>query len=56
MDTNFTIGDVVVLKSGSPRMTIQKIQNGIAECVWYSEGQGKYLTEHFYDFCLGKVS
>lgn len=29
-------GDVVVLKSGSPKMTVQAIRDGLAICVWFS--------------------
>ena len=37
------MGDVVVLMSGGPRMTITSIQtNGIIHCMWFTEGGLKY--------------
>jgi uncharacterized protein YodC (DUF2158 family) len=32
-------GDVVVLKSGGPRMTIKFIENGEAACSWFENGR-----------------
>jgi uncharacterized protein YodC (DUF2158 family) len=44
----FKMGDVVVLKSGGPKMTIEKIgprnsNNGeiVANCVWFENNQTK---------------
>lgn len=34
-DTPLAVGDVVVLKSGSPRMTIQAIDGDTARCRWF---------------------
>lgn len=35
----FEVGDVVVLKSGSPRMTIAAIEGEMAVCVWVDKGK-----------------
>jgi uncharacterized protein YodC (DUF2158 family) len=44
---NFKIGDVVVLKSGGPKMTVEKIgpRNSndpdiVARCLWFDNVQG----------------
>jgi len=40
---DFAIGDVVVLKSGGPAMTIECTQSdskeGTAKCVWFVDGK-----------------
>ncbi|MBN8977066.1 MAG: DUF2158 domain-containing protein [Rhizobiales bacterium] len=35
----FKIGDVVTLKSGSPRMTVVKIDNATVACTFFRRGQ-----------------
>ena len=44
---DFKAGDVVMLKSGGPKMTIDKIRSGdsgnIATCVWFEDNQPKEL-------------
>ncbi len=37
---NFTKEDTVVLKSGSPEMTIVSIQDDKVECSWYDKKHG----------------
>jgi len=42
---DFKVGDVVVLKSGGPKMTIEKIEqsnsnNTDVKCVWFNHLQG----------------
>lgn len=41
IDTQFFIGDVVVLKTGSPKMTISEIDmiSGEIRCIWYANGK-----------------
>ena len=34
-DTTFSVGDVVVLKSDGPKMTIEKIDSDQCHCVWF---------------------
>jgi uncharacterized protein YodC (DUF2158 family) len=40
-------GDVVVLKSGSPELTIMYLFEDSARCVWYSENEDKFKVENF---------
>ncbi len=35
----FKIGDVVQLKSGGPRMTVEVIDEGLVDCVWFEKNQ-----------------
>jgi uncharacterized protein YodC (DUF2158 family) len=42
---SFNAGDVVRLKSGSPKMTVVKMDDaGDCECIWMVEGQKKQDT------------
>ncbi len=36
MARNFSIGDVVCVKSGGPKLTIVHIESGTCECIWFS--------------------
>lgn len=36
MDT-FQVGDVVLLKSGDPRMTVESMNGESADCVWFED-------------------
>lgn len=42
---NLKVGDVVVLKSGGPAMTIKSIEADNATCVWQVNGMHPYVTE-----------
>ena len=33
----FKVGDVVVLKSGGPRMTVEEIEGQEVQCVWFDK-------------------
>lgn len=35
----FKKGDIVYLKSGSPAMTIDAIEDNIANCIWFDKKQ-----------------
>lgn len=37
----FKIGDVVVLRSGGPRMTVEKIDGTTAHCKWFEKDKQK---------------
>ena len=37
----FNKGDVVALKSGGPRMTVDKVEDGRAVCVWFDKSTEK---------------
>ena len=41
------VGNVVVLKSGGPKMTIESIEDDCAECTWFNEK--KELTRATFD-------
>ena len=52
--TNFKKGDVVWLKSGGPRMTVNyKTANGSLSCVWFDENNkmcnGNFFAEALTD-------
>lgn len=40
-ESEFKTGDVVVLKSGSPCMTVQAVAKDQATCVWFHDGSPK---------------
>ncbi|GHT61536.1 hypothetical protein FACS1894109_20170 [Spirochaetia bacterium] len=43
-----SVGDVVVLKSGGPKMVIEKIGDAYIECVWFSDQKvehDKFVSE-----------
>jgi uncharacterized protein YodC (DUF2158 family) len=37
----FKVGDLVVLKSGGPTMTVESIGQGRVECVWFIDNELK---------------
>jgi uncharacterized protein YodC (DUF2158 family) len=45
MPTQFQPGEVVQLKSGGPKMTIQKKESDGWQCIWFDkEGKQQYQT------------
>lgn len=50
-DLKFKIGEQVMLLSGGPFMTVERVTNGIVSCVWFvandvrREGFGEALLE-----------
>ena len=42
MEQTFKPGDAVTLISGSVQMTVEDIQDGLAYCVWMSNGSKKH--------------
>lgn len=42
MQNLFNPGDVVKLGSGGPAMTVSKIINGIATCIWFNETSARF--------------
>lgn len=44
----FTVGDIVVLKSGGPRMTLFKIEADACECVWFRDFAGGEYVSHIF--------
>jgi len=38
----FNPGDLVKLSSGGPVMTVSKVTNGLASCVWFDATLSKY--------------
>lgn len=54
-EQTFKAGDVVVLKSGSPKLTILWVTNdGTARVVWYNEATTKFSSDDLYHILLEK--
>jgi uncharacterized protein YodC (DUF2158 family) len=49
-DSRFKPGDIAVLKSGGPQMTVQDAKGDEVTCVWFCGG--KLETGAFRDVCL----
>lgn len=49
----FSIGDIVVLNSGGPLMTVSKVNLGYVDTIWFDENQ-KLQHAKFYNECLVK--
>ncbi len=54
MAEEIKVGDVVVLKSGGPRMTVRSVEpkNGhptTIHCMWYCESKADFHKESFQD-------
>lgn len=43
--TTLSAGDVVVLKSGGPMLTVASILGDLASCVWFSDEEDAYRFE-----------
>jgi uncharacterized protein YodC (DUF2158 family) len=48
-------GDVVMLASGGPHMTVIKLEKDIIKCIWYIDNCSKYEEGSFYSNLLVKV-
>lgn len=44
---NFTIGDVVMLKSGGPMMTVKTVEGEEMVCVFFAEETEQFREERF---------
>jgi uncharacterized protein YodC (DUF2158 family) len=51
MEKKFNAGDVVVLKSGGPKMTAGYTSQGTVNCVWFNTDQS-LQTRDFYEETL----
>jgi uncharacterized protein YodC (DUF2158 family) len=51
--SQFKVGDVVRLKSGSPKMTVSQVQSNGAVCSWFAGSENK--VGHFPFDSLEKV-
>ena len=49
---NFKEGDVVVLKSGGPPMTVKSIQGNRVICVWWDEKTNDFKEREFEEYLL----
>lgn len=50
------IGDVVILKSGSPKMTVMHYEsNGSVKCTWFYDGTSTFNVNTFWEESLAKV-
>ena len=52
------VGDVVVLKSGSPKMTVQKIrEDDLLDCVWFFKtGEGTWVGPNSGKFTVEELT
>lgn len=50
-----TLGSLVYLKSGSPRMAIERIEDGLIHVVWMSYGTSDVLRASFHPIVLEKA-
>ncbi len=48
------VGDVVVLKSGGPQMTVEEIENNFVYCTWF-DGQKERQKDSFSESTLEDV-
>lgn len=51
MENQFKVGDVVILKSGGPRMTVNNVSENGIECIWI---EGSYHRATFNSEVLEK--
>jgi uncharacterized protein YodC (DUF2158 family) len=54
MTQNLKIGDVVMLNSGSPRMTILDTDNNQPTCTWFNK-QGELQKDTFHPSALKRI-
>lgn len=47
MAENLKAGDIVELKSGSPKMTISHLDQYKAYCIWWNETKGTFSSDEF---------
>lgn len=57
---NFKVGDVVELKSGSPKMTVRNYSSKrgrklLVTCQWYDYDKYEFQTENFLEGQLTKI-
>ena len=48
MDEPFAVGDQVILKSGSPTMTVERILSGSGDvrCTWFTDDPNPSMQNH----------
>jgi uncharacterized protein YodC (DUF2158 family) len=44
---NFNVGDVVMVKSGGPKMTVDQVARDEVRCVWFDERAGDFKRAVF---------
>ena len=52
MSTELKEGDLVILKSGGPTMTIKEIKEEVASCIWFNKDR---VTEHKGDYKISTL-
>lgn len=50
---NFKVGDLVLLKSGGPLMTVYNVTNEMVDCVWFTSNSA--VTPSTYSFQTGAL-
>lgn len=54
MNCDFKSGDEVCLKSGSPNLTVARVEGDSVSVVWYCEATYIFQTDDFPAACLEK--
>lgn len=55
MAETINAGDVVVLKSGSPKMTVLWVSEGNARLIWYNEATNRIVSDDLAQILLVKA-
>lgn len=59
MNTDFKMGDIVMLTSGGPKMTIQflreKPEGVLACCKWFDDTKKEFREDYIYTSALSKI-
>jgi uncharacterized protein YodC (DUF2158 family) len=56
MKHEFNLGDIVQLKSGSPKLTVIEIGHDKVKCIWHNPITGSFSEGHFDLFVLVKAN
>ncbi len=52
---NFSVGDIVQLKSGGPIMTVETVDEESLNCVWFTDKHTEAFRGYFEQATLQKV-
>lgn len=51
-ENKFKNGDVVVLPSGSPALTVTDVSDNLVGVIWYHEPSNEFCTDQFHESFL----